>query len=384
MTGQHLPDHIIQFLHVLRRAGLRAGPEQGLRAIEAVTTLKQPNEEAFYWALSSSLVQRREHQLLFDQAFELYFRNRLKINAVAASSAADPSKPTHTAQQQAARRRILEAMGTIGDHDNPAPSDTTGTGSSAEEALKHKDFEDMSVAELSEAKQVLRQLPLLDEHYRSRRYRGASSSGRLDWRTTLRHSLASGNVPTQLCYRSPKSQLANLVVLADVSGSMGRYTRALLHLVHNLTTTRPRVFSFVFGTRLTAITRLLQRRDVDQALAEVAARVPDFDGGTRIGASLHHFNRYWSRRVVSQRATVLLLTDGLERHDGVHQAHDVGFEAQRLQLAAKRVIWLNPLLRFEGFAARAEGMRALLPHVTELRPAHNVASLESLVQALAN
>jgi uncharacterized protein with von Willebrand factor type A (vWA) domain len=383
MSGQHLPSHIVQFTRLLRQLGLSVGPEHSLRAIEAITTIRQPGEESFYWALVTSLVHRREHQLLFDQAFELYFKRPLSLD-IGGPKPAGTLTESDDLQRPAARRRVLEAISqTTAEYQPPGTNTTTGAGSSAIEALKQKDFEDMSAAELDAAKRALRQLPLMDQGYRSRRYRDSSKRGRIDWRAMLRHSLASGEVPTQLHYRSAKYELSNLVVLADVSGSMGRYTRALLHLVHQLTAQRPRVFSFVFGTRLTAITRSLQRRDVDQALAEVAARVPDFDGGTRIGASLHHFNRYWARRVMGHRATVLLLTDGLERHNGQPQ-HDVGFEAQRLRLAAKRVIWLNPLLRFDGFAAKAEGMRALLPHVTELRPAHNVSSLENLVAALAN
>jgi uncharacterized protein with von Willebrand factor type A (vWA) domain len=161
---------------------------------------------------------------------------------------------------------------------------------------------------------------------------------------------------------------------------MDRYARMLLHFLHAITNDRHRVQVLLFGTRLTPITRHLQHRDVDVALDRVAQAVPDWSGGTRIGACLAEFNRRWSRRLLAQNAMVLLISDGLDADAGAGLA----FEAERLSRSCRRLVWLNPLLRYEGFEARPAGIRALLPHVDDFRSAHNVASLEALAAALSD
>jgi uncharacterized protein with von Willebrand factor type A (vWA) domain len=160
---------------------------------------------------------------------------------------------------------------------------------------------------------------------------------------------------------------------------MGRYSRMLLHFLHALANDRDRVSVFLFGTRLTNVTRLIARRDVDEALARVAKAVPDWDGGTRIGHCLATFNRDWARRVLAQGAVVLLITDGLERDD----AELLGIEMDRLHRSCRRLIWLNPLLRYDAYEPRSQGARAILPQVDEFRPVHNLASLKDLAAALS-
>ena len=178
--------------------------------------------------------------------------------------------------------------------------------------------------------------------------------------------------------RAPRTRRAPLVVLCDISGSMSRYSRIFLHFLHGLTNDRDRGHVFLFGTRLTNITPYLRQRDVDRALAEVAAAVEDWAGGTRIGHCLRDFNRKWARRLLGQGARVLLISDGLDRDAGA------GLEAEidRLHRSCRRLIWLNPLLRFDGFEPKSLGIRALLPHVDEFRPAHNLHSLTELAVAL--
>ena len=195
----------------------------------------------------------------------------------------------------------------------------------------------------------------------------------------MRQGLRTGGGLILPRYRSPRHVHPPLVVLADISGSMSQYTRIFLHFLHALTEKRRRVHSFVFGTRLTNLTRQLRHRDPDEALAECAAAVSDWSGGTRIGEALHAFNRLWSRRVLGQGATVLLITDGLERDDIDRLAR----EMERLHKSCRRLIWLNPLLRFEGFEAKARGVRAMLPHVDEFRPVHSLEALEDLCHALS-
>lgn len=183
-----------------------------------------------------------------------------------------------------------------------------------------------------------------------------------------------------LRWRAPRPQPAPLVVLADISGSMSRYSRMLLHFAHALGHADAPVESFVFGTRLTRTTRLLKRRDPDLAVGEVVRAVADWSGGTRITATLHDFNQHWARRVLSGRSTVLLITDGLEHGDTTALAH----EMDRLHKRCRRLVWLNPLLRYAGFEPRAAGIRAMLPHVDRFLPAHNLQSLSDLVAVLAH
>jgi uncharacterized protein len=215
----------------------------------------------------------------------------------------------------------------------------------------------------------------------TRRTQPSAHPGRADWRATLRAMARSGDAGiATMRWREPRSKPAPLVVLADISGSMSRYSRMLLHFAHAMTRSNVKVESFVFGTRLTPITRLLAQRDPDVAVARVVKGVADWSGGTRITACLHDFNRLWSRRVLTGgRATVLLISDGLEHGDTAALA----FEMERLHKSCRRLVWLNPLLRYDRFEPKAAGIRAMLPHVDEFLAAHNLESLEQLARVLA-
>ena len=210
----------------------------------------------------------------------------------------------------------------------------------------------------------------------------ASRRGRMiDIRRTLRASMKAGGAIIDLKYLGPREKEPPIVALLDISGSMSQYTRLFLHFLHSITDAKKRVTTFLFGTRLTNVTRSIRERDPDEALAACSAHVPDWSGGTRIATSLRAFNRQWGRRVLGQGAVVLLITDGLER-----DAEDdtLGFEMDRLHRSCRRLIWLNPLLRFEGFEAKARGVKTMLPHVDELRSIHNLESMTALVAALSD
>ena len=249
---------------------------------------------------------------------------------------------------------------------------------SAREVLQHADFETMTQDELAQAKKLIANLRLPIEEIRTRRQRPDDRGNRIDPRATLRAALRSGSAVIPLKRTSPRYRHPPLVVLCDVSGSMSRYARMFLHFLHAITSDRDRVTSFVFGTRLTNVTRHLRHRDVDVAMNAVNAMINDWAGGTRIGQCLTEFNLRWSRRVLAQNATVLMITDGLDGDVGVGLSRQM----ERLRKSCRSLIWLNPLLRFEGFEARPAGIRAMLPYVDAFLPAHNIKSLVDLAAAL--
>jgi uncharacterized protein with von Willebrand factor type A (vWA) domain len=237
----------------------------------------------------------------------------------------------------------------------------------------------MTADELAQVKVLLARLKLPLPELRVRRSQPASRGHRIDLRATLRGMTGAAGAVAPLAYRAHVRRTPPLVVLCDISGSMDRYTRMLLHFLHAVTNDRHRVQTFVFGTRLTNITRHLKHRDVDVALARVSASVVDWAGGTRIGACMADFNRHWSRRVLGQNAVVLLISDGLDAEAGA----GLEFEIERLAKSCARLVWLNPLLRYAGFEARPAGIRAMLPHVDDFLPVHNLTSLTALAAALA-
>jgi uncharacterized protein with von Willebrand factor type A (vWA) domain len=250
---------------------------------------------------------------------------------------------------------------------------------SAKEILQHKDFEQMSAEEMARARALIRGMQLPIKAVPTRRFKLDRGGWRVDLRRTLRQSLRGGGAIIDLAKKRRVRRHPPLVVLCDVSGSMERYSRMLLHFMHAVTNDRDRVHSFVFGTRLTNITRQLRNRDVDVALKKVGDLVEDWSGGTRIGHCLHEFNRVWSRRVLSQGAVVMLITDGLDRDAG----EGLELEMERLHKSCRRLIWLNPLLRWDGYAPLAAGSRAIIKHVDDFRAVHNLESLAQLTAALS-
>ena len=260
---------------------------------------------------------------------------------------------------------------------------------SAEERLRHLDFEQMSLAELAEAKAMLATLRLPVKPLVSRRMQAGAQSARIDAGKTLRGALRTGGEVLRLAHKTPRERRPNLVLICDISGSMSQYSRMALQFLHAVANDQTqgwgRVHGFTFGTRLTNITRALAKRDVDAALAMAGAQAQDWSGGTRIAGALRSFNRDWSRRVLGQGAVVVLITDGLD-HDrsGQSDADDLAREMQRLHLSARHLIWLNPLLRWQGFAPKAAGIRAMLPHVDAFRSAHSIASLADLGRAISD
>ena len=384
LEGSRLAANVMHFGRILRSAGLPVGTGKVLDAVGAVREVGVTNRSDFYWALHAVFVNRRDQHDLFDQAFHIFWRDpkilerMMGIVMPEAEVAAPPPEPPS--------RRLLEALNPNDDdsdaddekeRDQEIELDAAMT-ASANELLQEMDFEDMSAEEIARAKAAIARMHLPVAEIPTRRFRPDKRRIRVDMRSTLRAALRSGGATIPLKWRKRNTRLPPLAIICDISGSMSRYTRMFVHFMHTLTNDRDRVHTFLFGTRLTNVTRYLRQRDIDIALTRVADSVEDWSGGTRIGESLKEFNRFWSRRVLGQGAVVLLISDGLDRDAG----RGLHGEIERLHKSCRRLIWLNPLLRFEGFEPRSQGIRSLLPFVDEFRPVHNLQSLEELIDAL--
>lgn len=382
-TG-HLAENIVHFARVLRRAGLPVGPASVIDAIRAVETAGVGTRDDFYWALHSIFATRREHHAVFDEAFRLFWRSRMNLERLLSNVLErDETQEEETKAERAAASRAAEAMFPELESEKKPHEKEEEIGSrllvSEQELLQRRDFAQMSAAEIEEAKRRIKAMRLPDDRVQTRRLVAASSRGMIDPRRTLRASLRTGGKMILLRYRRKAEVHPPIVVLADISGSMSEYTRVFLHFIHALGEKRRRVHAFLFGTRLTNITRQLRHKDPDEALVACSSAVPDWSGGTRIATALRAFNRLWSRRVLAQGAIVLLFTDGLERDTD----EDLDLEMDRLHRSCRRLIWLNPLLRYGGFEAKARGIRAMLPHVDEFRPIHSLEAVADLCEALS-
>ena len=386
--GGKLVANLMHFARALRRAGLPIGPGRVLAAVEAVEAVGIESRDDLYWTLHAVFVNRRDQKELFDQAFHVFWRNPKLLERMMALLLPAVRRPEGETPEEPVSRRLAESLAAEvqareeAEAEPPEPeliADAAMTYSDRE-ILQKMDFEEMSGDEMRAAKAVMARMRLPIMMLPTRRFCADPSGPRIDMRATLRNSLRGGASDIDLRRRRRRERHPPLVVLCDISGSMSRYSRMLLHFLHALTNDRDRVHTFLFGTRLTNITRQLRQRDVDIALARVAEAVEDWSGGTRIGASLREFNRRWSRRVLGQGALVIFISDGLDRDAGEGLAE----EMERLHKSCRRLIWLNPLLRYEGFEPRSLGMRAILPHVDDFRTVHNLESLGQLAVALAS
>lgn len=377
-----LSENIVHFVRALRKAGMRVGPATVRDAIEAVQVAGIGSREDFYWTLHSVVATRHEDHVLFDEAFRLFWRSHDLIEKMIAMFS--PVAMNHRREKQkAGETRVSEALfegqnNAVPPKELPEIEIDARFSSSGNEVLRTRDFAQMTAAEIADAKKVLQSLILPADFVTTRRYRPSNRAGTVDPRAMMRSAMRSGGDLILPKFRQRREIHPPLVVLADISGSMSQYTRIFLHFLHALTEKRRHVHTFLFGTRLTNVTRQMRYRDPDEALEECSAAVADWSGGTRIGATLNEFNRLWSRRVLSQGAVVIIITDGLERES----TEELSAEMDRLHRSCRRLIWLNPLLRFEGFEARARGVRAMLPYVDELRAVHNLVAIGDLVAAL--
>ena len=378
MPGRLL-ENLMFFARTLRAAGLPIGPGRVIEALRAVETVGIGRREDFYWTLHSVFVNRQDQRPIFDQAFHVFWRNPQLLERMMAMLLPSIIAPDDANKGEEISRRLAEALkAELGDGEGEAPEEEeleidAAMTYSARELLQRADFEKMSVADLDQAKRLIARMTLPIMDLPTRRFAPDPHGRLIDMRATLRAALRSGGLPA-LRRRNPRRRHPPLVIICDISGSMSRYSRIVLHFMHAVTNYRDRVFAFLFGTRLTNITRLLRHRDVDVALDRVARSVEDWSGGTRIGHCLAEFNAKWSRRVLGQGAVVLFISDGLDRDIG----EGLEREMERLHKSCRRLIWLNPLLRYDAYEPKSMGARAIMPHIDDFRPVHNLESLADL------
>jgi uncharacterized protein len=376
-TG-NIADNVVGFARALRAAGIPVGPGAIIDAMNALQLVEIGNRGDVFTTLESIFVKRHEHALVFAQAFDLFFRAAEEWKSMLDSV----PLPDHAKKKPPpASRRVQEALSKPSMHEEPqAQEQDIRLSVSDKEILQKKDFAQMSAAEITEATRAIEMMRLPQAELETRRYKPDAHGLKLDMRRTLRASLRTGGEIVDLRKLGRIEKPAPIVALLDISGSMSEYTRLFLHFLHAITDARKRVSVFLFGTRLTNVTRALRARDPDEALASCSASVEDWAGGTRIATSLHTFNKLWARRVLGQGAIVLLISDGLEREADAKLA----FEMDRLHRSCRRLIWLNPLLRYGGFEPKAQGIKMMLPHVDEFRPVHNLSSIQELIRALSS
>jgi uncharacterized protein with von Willebrand factor type A (vWA) domain len=359
--------HVVTFGRVLREAGLEVGPGRLADALTGLDLVDLSRRDDVYWTLRQTLVSRREDLDIFDAAFRAWFLRA-------------PTAPVFRAESDLKSLRVLRQAAEAqrrGD-EGEAESEKTTLGYSREELLRRRDFAELTRDEFAEVARLICDIAQNRPRRRSRRLRPHHRGHDLDMRRLVRDSLATGGDAVERAFRSRIHVPRKLVLLCDVSGSMEAYSRALLLFAHAVARTGRGVEAFAFGTRLTRLTSEVTGRDAESALRAASARVTDWSGGTRIGASLKAYNDEWGRRALTRGAVVVVASDGWERED----AAVVGREMARLQRQAYAVIWVNPLKGHPDYQPLAGGMRAALPHVDRFLAGHNLASLEELAETL--
>ena len=382
VDGGRIAENIVMFARLLRSAGLPVGPQKVVLATQAVMVAGLASQTTLYWTLHAIFVNKRSEREIFNQAFVMFWRDPGFIEQMM-SLMVPGLKSAPAPDDKEMSRRLSESLFKSKADNAPQAEDLVEVDAAEtfnqDEILRAKDFDQMSAEELSRAKRAIERLRMPFEEIRTRRFTPARRGERLDVRKMLRENASKGGDHLLPAFRSRAWKRPPIVVLCDISGSMDTYARVFLHFLYSLTNDRDRVHSFLFGTRLTNITRQLKYRDPDVAISRVTNEVKDWSGGTRIGHSLEEFNHKWARRVLGQNALVLLFTDGLDREGG----DGIAAEARRLAGSCRRLIWLNPLLRYDRYAPIASGARVLADYASEMRSCHSVNSLEDLARALS-
>jgi len=376
-SGQLLHNFLV-FGRLLRQLGIDVNPGRIIESVQALDLIEIGRKEDFYYATRSLLVNKHDDLPVFDQAFLMFWRKHVdewgNLNIL---PVIQKDRPHSFPPPLTLREEVPEEKDSTSKTEEKIVIETIQT-YSIREVLRKKDFSDLSEGEIEAVKDMMRSLTFHLGERCTRRKRPGNGYN-LDLRRTLRKSFNYGGEILSWARREPKFKPRPIIIIADISGSMERYTRLLLHFIYGLhqTLSQP-IETFVFSTRLTRITRQLRNQDIDQALKDVSQAVKDWAGGTRTGESLKDFNFTWGRRVLGGGAVVLIISDGWDRGD----VDLLEQEMARLQRSCFRLIWLNPLLGSPSYEPLTRGIQAALPHIDDFLPVHNLASLEDLAAHL--
>lgn len=394
-------ERVVAFGRALREAGLGVTTGQVMLFLDALAVVGITDPAAFRDAARASLVSHAEEIDTFEAVFARFWTSSRGAEEASQGDRTPPrDHATTTLAKPAQTQALIVEAGVIRrssdidadtDDDSSLPALDRRLTWSAADVLRRKRFDRLDAGEVQQVRALMRTLTWRITERRTRRFRRASHGTHLDWRRMVRRAVRDQGEWIERRWRARRHAPRPLVVLADISGSMEAYSRLLLYFLHGVIQRAPatrtpsnertpavRTEAFVFATRLTRITRALQRRDVDAALARVSAHVVDWAGGTRIGECLHVFNRDWARRVLGRGAVVLVISDAWDRGDPELFAREVS----RLAKSCHRLIWLNPLIATTGYEPRTRGLVAALPFIDDFLPAHNLASLEDLARHL--
>ena len=399
---EQIAANLVRFGRRLRKGGMGVGPGQLIDFVQALGSIDITRREDVHAAARTTMINRPEHIPGFDAEFERFWRDLVRMEPPTiteyasdddeAVSVPDPNDKGEESESQngeqgdggEAEKTVLaiesaEDQGDVDENqDYEAPPEDVMI-FSANEALRKKDFAQFTQEEIAEARRIIEGMTWKLGTREIRRQKRALNGAFIDHRATMRDAVRKGGVPIELKTKNRKERMRPLVLICDISGSMDRYSRMLLRFVHAMEQGLDTVEVFVFGTRLTRITRELRRKDVDSAIADVVNSVDDWSGGTRIGESIKTFNFKWSRRVLRSSATVIVISDGWDRGDPWLLSQEMA----RLQRSCRRLIWLNPLLGAPGYQPLTQGIRASLPYVDHFLPIHNLKSLEALSELLS-
>lgn len=379
------------FARFLRQAGCEIGTGEILSAVEAASFVGVHHRDDFREAMRSTLIINHKLIPLFDQLFEIYWRNPNRLENV--SDILRKLSESRLAQAELDSMKRADRQLRVNEIDSFKSSQENGDERdddertpydlfmySREEILRAKNFESYSEEELSEAKELLKRYRWSFGEKRLRRLTPGHRRYRLNMRGTIRKNIFPTQDFVRLAWRQRKKKPRPLVVLLDVSGSMENYTRILLHFITVVAGINRRLEAFTFGTRLTRITHYLRQKDTDAAAELVSRAVEDWSGGTRIGEAVEQFNLLWARRVLGGGAVVLIISDGWDTGN----LDTLSNEIDRLHRSVHRLIWLNPNLGYEGYEPLTQGIQVIAPHIDQFLPIHNLQSLIDLGRVLAD
>ena len=374
-----LLENILRFIRLLRNSGIKIGNQSSIDTLNSIKILKIGNRNEFYWALYSNLIYRNEDTEIFDQCFHLFWQNpkilQQMFNLLLPQIGTQKAPTTNKKQLKRISDNIQKQNKDVNIEKKDEIIFDSQMSWSNKSALNTKDFEMMSLEEIHQAEKEIKKFLIKSKTHISRRWKKNDQSTKISTKYTIRKSVKNNGI-IHLAYKERIKKFRPVVILIDISGSMESYSRMMLFLSHILIQKYKDIEVFTFGTKLTRITNFLKNKDIDLSLDKVGKFVNDWAAGTKITSSIKDFNFNWSRRLLTQNQTLLLITDGLERDD----SQNLDFEINRLSLFANNIIWLNPLLRYKKFEPKVNSIKTILRHVDKHVPIHNLNSIRNLVE----